>query len=232
VAPDISIVVPTLNEAACIQRTIRALRIAAPSAEIIVVDGGSSDATVDLAHSAGARVLNADRGRGIQLHAGAALSSAPVLWFVHADTLVPRDAVQRIAVCLARTDVAGGNFELNFDGDSRGARQLTAIYPKLRRLGLCYGDSGIFVRREVYERIGGFQPYPIFEDLDLVRRIRREGKFVHLDARLTTSSRRFEGRSFPAMFAHWTALQILFWFGVSPWRLNRWYAPMRASKEA
>ena len=231
-AYEIAIIIPTLNEARFIQRTLDSLAPLACGAEIVVVDGGSTDGTADIARRAGVRVFGAKKGRGTQLHSGACATSAPILWFLHADTLVSRDAVERIKACLAAPEVAGGNFNLQFDGSSRGARQLTFIYPKLRRLGLCYGDSGIFVRRGIYERIGGFEPYPIFEDIDLVRRIRREGRFVHLDACLTTSSRRFEGRSFALTFAHWSALQVLFWLGVSPVRLNRWYAPVRVSKEA
>ncbi|MGH9640720.1 MAG: TIGR04283 family arsenosugar biosynthesis glycosyltransferase, partial [Bryobacteraceae bacterium] len=87
-------------------------------------------------------------------------------------------------------------------------------------LGLCYGDSGIFIRREVYQRIGGFRPLALFEDLDLLRRMRRAGRFVHLRSRIVTSSRRFEQRNFALVWLHWTSLQLLYWCGVSP----RWLA--------
>jgi len=92
---------------------------------------------------------------------------------------------------------------------------------------LCYGDSAIFVRASVYRAVGGFRPFPIFEDLDLVRRLKGRGPLVHLRARVVTSSRRFEGRSFAYTFARWSFLQILYWLGVSPHALGRLYAPVR-----
>jgi len=223
--PDVTVVIPVYNEERFLGRTLDALSRVGGKVELIVVDGQSSDGTVGIASAAGARILSADRGRGSQLHAGASAASAPVLWFLHADTTVPPGAVDAMLESLQTPRVAGGNFRLRFDGDSRGARQLTAIYPKLRALGLCYGDSGIFVRRSVYDEVGGFQPYPIFEDLDLVRKIKGRGRFVQLNSCLLTSSRRFEARNFAGMFAHWSALQVLYWMGVSPFRLGRWYAP-------
>jgi GT2 family glycosyltransferase len=128
-----------------------------------------------------------------------------------------------MAAALQDRSVVAGNFGLLFDGESRAARQLTAIYPMLRWLNLCYGDSGIFVRRSAYEAIGGFRPFALFEDLDLLKRLRRAGRFVHLKTRIVTSSRRFEQRNFAAMWLHWTALQALYWAGVDPKKLARWY---------
>jgi GT2 family glycosyltransferase len=121
----------------------------------------------------------------------------------------------------------GGNFGLTFDGPSRAARQLTAIYPALRWLNLCYGDSGIFVRRSTYDAVGGFRSLAIFEDLDLLRRLRTAGRFVHLKTCIVTSSRRFEKRNFAGMWLHWTALQLLYWAGVQPNTLANWYRPVR-----
>jgi len=94
-------------------------------------------------------------------------------------------------------------------------------------LGLRYGDSGIFVRRTAYERVGGFAAYPIFEDLDLLRRLKTEGRFVTLPGPLITSSRRFEGRNFALVFGRWALMQILYWAGVHPRRLGRLYEPVR-----
>src|SRR5205814_4864807 len=113
------------------------------------------------------------------------------------------------------------------DGNGRAARLLTWLYPRLRLLGLCYGDSAFFVRRAAYEGIGGFRPHPVFEDLDLVRRLRRRGHFVRVADRVVTSSRRFEGRSFALTFARWASLQALYWLGVPPHRLAGFYAHVR-----
>lgn len=223
----ISIIVPTLNEEAAIARTLAALSALAGGHEILVVDGGSTDATIELASESGARVLETPRGRGTQMHAGAMAARGDVLWFVHADTIPSPSALVEIERALADARVAGGNFTLLFDGPTRSARQLTAIYPRLRRLGLSYGDAGIFVRRTAYDEAGGFRPYPLFEDLDLIRRIKRCGRFVHLACPLTTSSRRFEQRNFAGMWVQWIGLQLLYWIGVSPHRLARWYRHAR-----
>jgi rSAM/selenodomain-associated transferase 2 len=226
----ISIIVPALNEEECIAATVRALQQLDGDKEIIVVDGGSRDETKSLACAEGAKVLASPAGRGTQMHLGALEATGDVLWFVHADTIPPIDALDEIRTHLADNSVAGGNFGLLFDGPSRAARQLTAIYPILRILGLSYGDSGIFIRRDVYDRIGGFRALALFEDLDLLRRLRRAGRFVHLPSRIITSSRRFEHGNFALVWLHWTTLQVLYWCGVSPNWLARWYRHARRPK--
>jgi hypothetical protein len=151
-----------------------------------------------------------------------------VLWFVHADTVPPPDGADRIREALRRPAVVGGNFTLRFSGPTTAARFLTWLYPHLGRFGLCYGDSALFVRRTDYERAGGFPPLPLFEDLDLVRRLARRGRFRRLPAEVVTSSRRFAGRSFVLTFLRWSVLQLLYWLGVSPGLLARAYAPIRS----
>lgn len=222
-----SIVVPALNEEFQIMETLRALQGLEGLKEIIVVDGGSTDRTADLVAAQGVKLLRSTRGRGPQMHTGALQATGEVLWFVHADTSPPRHALLEIENALENPEVVGGNFGLVFDGTSRAARQLTAIYPHLRRLGLCYGDSGIFVRRSCYAAIGGFAPLALFEDLDLLRRLKKIGRFVHLQCRVVTSSRRFEKHSFALMWIHWTALQVLYWLGVPANWLARWYRHTR-----
>lgn len=214
----LTVVIPTLNEAARLPTLLAGL----PNLDIVVADGGSTDATCAIALQHGAKVIQTPRGRGLQLRAGAQAAAGDVLWFVHADTRVPPGAATAIAAALAQPTVGAGNFSLRFEGDSRGARWLTWLYPRLRRLGLCYGDSGIFVRRVVYEQAGGFAPHPLFEDLDLVRRLRRLTRFVHLPLELVTSARRFES-GFGRQFAQWCVLQLLFWLRVPPALLARWY---------
>jgi rSAM/selenodomain-associated transferase 2 len=224
-----SIIIPTLNEQECIAETLRNLHQLEGEKEIIVVDGGSSDETRSLARAQGAQAVTSPPGRGVQMHAGTLKATGDVLWFVHADTTPPPHSLEEIRKHLENPLIIGGNFGLVFDGDSRAARQLTAIYPMLRILGLCYGDSGIFIRREAYDQIGGFRALALFEDLDLLRRLRRAGRFVHLPCKILTSSRRFEKRNFALMWLHWTGLQVMYWCGISPNWLARWYRHVRHS---
>ncbi|HEX8071289.1 MAG TPA: TIGR04283 family arsenosugar biosynthesis glycosyltransferase [Pyrinomonadaceae bacterium] len=228
----VSIIIPALDEAAHIGATLDAVAALRGAWEAVVADGGSRDVTVALARARGARVVTSARGRGAQMHAGACAARGDALWFLHADTLPPADALARINAALdADPRNVGGNFHVRFDGPELSARFLTWLYPRLRRLGLCYGDSGFFVRRAVYETVGGFRPFPIFEDLDLLRRLKRRGRFVHLDAEVVTSARRFAGRSFAWTFARWSLLQGLYWLGVHPRTLARFYAHVRAPGE-
>ncbi len=225
-----SIIIPTLNEELALPDTLRAISALKGQAEVIVADGGSSDNTLAIARSAEVTVIQSERGRGQQQAAGAALATGEVLWFLHADSLPHRQALEFITAAFADRKVAAGNFTLRFDGGTRAARSLTLAYPYFRLLGLCYGDSGIFIRRCAYDALGGFRPFPLFEDVDLVWRVKRAGKFVRLRCPLITSSRRFEGRSFTRTFAHWTVLQLLFWAGVPPVRLARMYAHIRRTE--
>jgi rSAM/selenodomain-associated transferase 2 len=228
---NISIIIPALNEARAIGATLDAAARVQGLTEVIVVDGGSADETVAVARARGARVVNSARGRGAQMHAGALAARGEVFWFLHADTLAPADAASCIARALEDPRAVGGNFRICFDGTGRAARFLTWLYPRLRLLGLAYGDSGIFVRRAAYERAGGFRAFPIFEDLDLLRALWKQGRFVQAEACVVTSSRRFEGRSFALTFARWSLLQSLYWLGVSPHTLARLYAPVRGGRK-
>lgn len=221
---EISIIVPTLNEAESIAETLDALTVF-DNAEIIVVDGGSVDATVSIVQNYAVRILHSKRGRGTQLQIGANAANGEIMWFVHADTTVSAHCVKQIEQVLQDKKVVGGNFTIRFDGERFAARFLTRLYPQLQFLGLIYGDSAIFVRREIYEKIGGFRDYPIFEDLDFIERLRKTGEVVTLPAVVTTSSRRFEGKSFILTFARWTVLQILYWCGVKPETLLKIYFP-------
>jgi rSAM/selenodomain-associated transferase 2 len=228
--PTLSIIIPALNEADSIAATLDAVTQLPGSVELLVVDGGSDDDTREIARAAGAKVICSERGRGVQLQTGAREALGEVLWFLHADTIVPRDSTEPIVGALSDPAVVGGNFEVHFSGSGRAASFMTWLYPRLRRLGLCYGDSAIFVRREAYCRAGGFKALPIFEDLDLLRELRRIGKFVHLSSTVVTSSRRFEQRGFLVTFTRWVFMQLLYWLGVSPSRLGRFYAPSSAFK--
>ncbi|MCA1602116.1 MAG: glycosyltransferase family 2 protein [Acidobacteria bacterium] len=171
--PTLSIIIPALNEARCIGATLDAISQLSGRVEMIVVDGGSDDDTREISSARGAKVITSGRGRGMQMHRGACVAQGSVLWFLHADTIVPGDSIDLIVEALRDTQVVAGNFEVQFEGPGGAARFMTWLYPQLRGLGLSYGDSAIFVRREAYSLTGGFKSLPIFEDLDLLRALRR-----------------------------------------------------------
>lgn len=221
----LTIIIPALNEAAEIGKTLAAIRPF--DAEVIVADGGSEDETANIARSLGVIVIEAERGRGSQMHAATLRATGDVFWFLHADTTPSPHSLTEIYRILESPNIVGGNFKLRFGGDSRAARFMTWFYPLIRNIGLIYGDSGIFVRRETYEKIGGFKPLPLFEDLDIVYRLRRVGHLATLNEEIVTSSRRFENRAFAPVFVRWVIYQCLYWIGVSPHRLARAYYPVR-----
>jgi rSAM/selenodomain-associated transferase 2 len=218
----ISIIIPTLNEEKVIRELAASITGLPGNFEVIVADGGSVDKTVEIAGECGLRAINAPRGRGAQMNAGAAWARGDVLLFLHADTRLPHETFRLIELVLRDSRVSGGNFSLLFDGGTRAAKILSKIYPLLRFGGMCYGDSAIFTRRNIFESLGGYRDYPIFEDIDLYRRLNRAGKFKKLKATAITSSRRFEGR-FIRTFALWSILQILYWLGVAPRQLYKIY---------
>ncbi len=230
--PLFSIIIPTLNEERSIGVALAALARVQGDFEVIIADGGSEDRTIETARELGARVIACGRGRGTQMSEGARVAQGATLLFLHADTIAPPDIVSQINEALIRDpSIVGGNCSIRFQGNGRPARFMTWLYPRLARLGLCYGDSGIFVRARVYEELRGFKPFPLFEDLDFTRRLKKRGRVVRLPVQLVTSSRRFEGRSFVFTFSRWFILQVLYWLGVSPHTLSRFYAPLQTARQ-
>jgi rSAM/selenodomain-associated transferase 2 len=229
---EISVVIPTFNEEFALEKNLNALSRLQNIAEVIVVDGGSTDRTCEIAENfkelkSLKLIRYGKQNRGAQLHEGAQNAAHEILWFLHADTRPVQGCGRQIKAHMHYREVVGGNFELIFAGTNRWAKFMTWLYPYLRSLGLIYGDSAIFVRRDIYDEIGGFRPLPIFEDLDLVQRIKRAGSFVHINLAVTTSSRRFENRSFILTFLRWSFFQILYWIGFPPRLLARIYKPIR-----
>ena len=221
----ISIVIPTLNEAARLSNLLVRLAADPVPHEVIVVDGGSKDGTVLVAYASGVRVLRSAPGRGKQLALGAAAARGETLLFLHADSRFPAGGLSQIARVLSlNPDCPGGNFRLVFDGDSSFSRWLTGFYAWIRARGLYYGDSGIFVRRTVYDEIGGIRPIELMEDYDFTRRLERKGRTCCIDnPPLITSSRRFEGRQPFFIVLGWLEIHALFHLGVSPRLLARRY---------
>jgi rSAM/selenodomain-associated transferase 2 len=223
----ISLIIPTWREAERIANCVRLARDVAD--EVIVVDASSPDGTARLAEAAGARVLVVDRkGRGPQLHAGAVVATGDVLLFLHADAELQPGARDAIVCALREPTTVGGNFFLRFWPEGRFARLLTrANHLRRRWFGIYYGDSAIFVRRAVYEALGGFHALPILEDYEFVRRLERHGRTAYVrDVEVRASARRFETRPLRTLFI-WVLIQALFMIGVHPDCLARVYADLR-----
>jgi rSAM/selenodomain-associated transferase 2 len=217
----VSIIVPALDEGAIIAQTVRRAQ-ALGAAEVIVVDGGSKDGTAEAAERAGAKVILSSAGRAIQQNAGAAASSGNVLLFLHADTRLPEEALTRVAEALSEPGVALGAFRLGFDRDDWGTRFLIfGVDLRVRLFHLPYGDQGLFLRRETFERLGGFREIPAMEDVCLVRRARRLGRIVVAPERVRTSPRTYDRHGLLRnMLRNWICVS-LFVLGVRPERLAR-----------
>ena len=189
------------------------------------MDGGSGDRTLDIARNSGTRTLAARSSRGAGMALGAVEARGDILLFLHADSTLAPSALDRIEKVLAAdANIVGGNFRLVFDGDSKFSRWLTRFCAWIRLLGFYYGDSGIFVRRSVYQFLGGFRAIPLMDDWDFVRRLERFGRTCCIkDPPLVTSSRRFAGRHPVEIIYGWIRIHMLYWLGVSPDRLNEIY---------
>lgn len=224
----LSVVIPALEEEAVIGGLLHYLYGLSGVDEVVVADGGSSDGTVEIAHDRGARVVVSEPGRGMQLRAGAEEATGDVLLFLHADTLPPRDVARQIRGALER-DHAGGNFRLRYRGGGLLGRWLEVLVLIYRRLGRYYGDSGIFVRREVYERIGGFPAVPVMEDVILARRLERAGSTAYLPGPMVSSPRRWKGRPLRTLFL-WFFMQLAYEAGASPWWLRRFYRTVTGTR--
>lgn len=217
----ISVVIPTLNEAAHIRETIRSVQRQEEPFEIIVADGGSSDDTLEIAGRY-ARVSKGRRGRARQLNAGAALAKAEILLFLHADTELPRGAFTAIRREFAEAGFEAGTFRLRFDRETPLLR-LYGLGTRIRSPLLCFGDRGLFVHRDVFRAVGGFPSIPLFEDLELARLLHRRGRFVFLDLAVTTSSRRFHHHGPFLQQVRNAYLWASYFAGKDPQRLTHLY---------
>ncbi len=217
----LSVVIPTLNEAAGIGALLERLERTPGVADIVVADGGSTDGTPEFVRSSAARLVRSEVGRGVQLDAGARAASGDVLLFLHADVVPPLNLEDQIRGAVERGYI-GGNFRLRYPGGGLLGRWLETLAPLYRALGCYYGDSGIFVRRDVYERVGGFPKMPVMEDLVFVREIEGMGKTAYLPGPMVSSSRRWQGRPLRTLLL-WGFMQVAFALGASPHRLARFY---------
>lgn len=221
----IAVVVPALDEAHNLQRLLPDLARRWPEAEVVVVDGGSRDATVEvLRRHAGVQCLASAPGRARQMNAGARATAGELLVFLHADTGLPEGALEAVQAAMQDPRVVGGRFDVAFDSPRAIMRVTAALMNVRSRLsGIATGDQTIFVRRSVFEALGGFPEIPLMEDVEFSRRLKRQGRLACLRLRVTTSARKWE-REGPlrTVLLMWT-LRLLYVLGASPRRLHRWY---------
>ena len=218
----VSVIIPTLNEAAHLPETLRHVAAAKPH-EIIIADGGSTDATLGIATEAGARIVRSERGRGVQMNAGASAATGELLFFLHADTLPPANYPEAIRETLSHPQNIAGAFRFSLrDPRPAGAaiiEKFTAWRSKWRPLP--YGDQGLCIRRPIFEALGRFPKWPMLEDIEFIRRARLHGRiFIH-PAAVQTSARRWQQHGAIRTFLRHQLILLGYYAGVWPSREDR-----------
>jgi rSAM/selenodomain-associated transferase 2 len=225
----ISVIIPTLNEAELLPDTLSHIQANHAPHEILVADAGSTDGTADLADKAGARVIHSPRrNRAAQMNLAAQTAHGEIFLFLHADTWLGPKALSQIVEALEHPGIVGGGFARRFRSSSLLLR-LTCVAGEWRSkwFGWFYGDQGIFVRKKIFEQVGGFRDWPLFEDLDLSRRIARVGRVTMLRSDVVSSARRFASRGALFTTASDVFLTLRYLAGADP----RHLAPERREVE-
>jgi rSAM/selenodomain-associated transferase 2 len=223
----ISLIIPVFCERTVINETIETVRRlqGGDAAEVIVVDGQAEGETLAAIRDAAVRKVRSEKGRGGQLNRGAALAAGDALLFLHADTVLPPAAFERIAEAMADDGCVGGAFDLRIDSRRAGFRVIETVANRRSRLTrIPYGDQAIFIRASCFRTLGGFKEIPIMEDVDLMRRIKHKGWKINIFREpVLTSARRWEkeGLVFGTL-RNWF-LMTLYLCGVAPERLARFY---------
>lgn len=225
--PVLSVIVPVLNERANVQAALERLAVLRDrGAEVIVVDGGSADGTREAAEATGLadRVISAQRGRALQMNAGAAMARGESLVFLHADTYLPEGADDRIARALGNGTEGWGRFDVRIEGRSPWLAVVAYFMNVRSRLtGIATGDQALFVSRSLFERVGGFPVQALMEDIELSARLRRIRRPESLRDKVVTSGRRWEGHGVWRTILLMWRLRLAYFFGASPERLHAKY---------
>lgn len=219
----ISIIIPVLNESQTIGSCLLHLRKQIERHEIIVVDGGSNDDTVNIVKAfSDVKWLCSPPGRGNQMNRGAEAAKGDLLLFLHADTCLPPEGLTGIEALMSREGIVAGSFSLSF-GDSDSLLKLYALFSRINHLLFTYGDQGLFMTRSIFELIGGFQEIPIMEDVEIQKRLRKMGRFVKIRQPVITSARRFLTNGILKQQFINIGLVCLYHLGFSPFWLKRFY---------
>jgi rSAM/selenodomain-associated transferase 2 len=223
----LSVIVPVLNEEATLAAALATAR-RARDVELLVVDGGSSDRTLDVARRFADRTLSAARGRAEQMNAGAAVARGDVLLFLHADTHLPPEYADAVARAFDDRRVVGGRFDVRLNASGVAYRvigRMISVRSRLTRVAT--GDQAMFVRRVVFERLGGFPRVPLMEDVAFSRSLKRAGRVACLHETVLTSARRWERHGLARTVLLMWLLRAGYYAGVSPARLARVYSNAR-----
>ena len=222
--PQLSIIIPTFNEEAWIEKTLLCARACAPDAEILVVDGKSTDKTIAVASQL-VRVISTKRGRGRQLNAGVAATQGNILLFLHADTFPEQVGIVELLNVMQDESIDGGAFRMRFD-DIRPIYQRICrnITKRSLRTKSYTGDQAIFTRRAVFQRLGGYRNWPFMEDVDYSERMGKDGRVVLLNAEVETSARRHQRWGLPRTQLTVVLIRILYLLKVHP-TLYEWLWP-------
>jgi hypothetical protein len=223
----LSIIIPTLNEEKTLGKTLSSIPVV-PSLEVIVVDGGSLDRTCEVVRTRTSHVYTTLPGRARQMNFGAQKAQGETLLFLHADSLLPEGGFEAILRALAEPRVIGGAFYLGVNASGWGYRIITfGTNLRSRWFKLPYGDQGIFIKKDIFERIGGYPEISLMEDIALVQRMKKEGAISILPQSMLTSPRRWEKEGlFYTTLRNW-ALVTLYLAGVHPDKLYKWYQHIR-----
>lgn len=223
-AINLSVIIPVLNEAETIAQTLQHLQ--APAVEIILVDGGSSDQTVAIAKERGAKViLSPEPGRAIQMNTGAQYATADTLLFLHADTQIPQNYLQLVEETLVKPKTVAGAFLLKINGQNPLLRLIEkGVNGRSCFLQMPYGDQGIFLKKEMFEKVGGFPILPIMEDFQLIRTLKKQGKIRLATASVLTSARRWQRLGVIQTTLINQIIIIGYFLGIPPSQLKQWYS--------
>ncbi len=225
--PAISIIIPTLNEAQSLTATLKSAQ-ATVEVEIIVVDGGSSDETAELAKTFGATLLVEAGGRAKQFNAGARAASGDVLLFLHGDTRLPERFDEHVLNLMDSPDIVAGAFKLGIDGTEIGLRVVEKLANfRSRFLQMPYGDQAIFTLSDLFHSLGGFPDMPIMEDFVFVQRVRKEGRIALAPVPVSTSSRRWLKIGILKTTMINQVVLLAYFLGSEPNQLARWYRRQR-----